>query len=144
MSSNAQFQKITMLPSRKIFCFAPPSLPPSGNSSLFPYIASNIFFGPPRPRNLWGRNGFFSGTTGTQHVFVPSGANVPADFNFQSNCGNKVLHVSNNPIDFNSLFSETISTFFFYFFYFFFLQALITTEVFSGGNCRIEFHVKPF
>ena len=52
MSGNfiVQFQKMSILPPRKVFCFAPPLLPPLGNSSLFSYISSkNLAFKTPPP-----------------------------------------------------------------------------------------------
>ena len=58
-----QFQKISILPPRKVFCFAP-SLPP-GNSSLASYITSKILtFKTPLPLGIsndlpWGGYGFF-------------------------------------------------------------------------------------
>ena len=70
MSGNfiVQFQKMSILPPRKVFCFAPPLLPPLGNSSLFSYISSkNLAFKTPPPgisNDLpWGGYGFVSGTT---------------------------------------------------------------------------------
>ena len=58
---NVQFQKISILPPRKVFCFA---LPP-GNSSLFSYICSKyLAFKTPLPLGIsndlpWGGYGFF-------------------------------------------------------------------------------------
>ena len=67
--SFGQFQKISILPHRRFFCFAPPSPRPPGNSGLFSYISSKklAFKIPLPPRNfqspsmawVW----FFSGTT---------------------------------------------------------------------------------
>ena len=67
MSGNCivQFQKMSILPPRKVFCFAPPLLPPPGNSSLFSYISSkNLAFKTLLPPGIsndlpWGRYGFF-------------------------------------------------------------------------------------
>ena len=61
--SNEQFQKISLLPPWRGFCFALP-LPP-GNSSLFSYISSkNSAFKTPLPLGFsndhpWGGYGFF-------------------------------------------------------------------------------------
>ena len=61
--SIVQFQKIAILPPRKVFCFAPPV--PPGNSSLASYFASKILtFKTPLPLGIsddlpWGGYGFF-------------------------------------------------------------------------------------
>ena len=58
-----QFQKISILPPRKVFCFAP--LLPPGNSSLASYFASKILVSKtPLPLGIsndlsWGGYGFF-------------------------------------------------------------------------------------
>ena len=58
-----QFQKISILPARKVFCFA--TLLPLGNSSLASYFASKILnFKTPLPLGIsndlpWGGYGFF-------------------------------------------------------------------------------------
>ena len=63
MSCIVQFQKIAILPPRKVYCLASP-LPP-GNSSLLSYIASkNLAFKTPLPLRisndlLWGGYGYF-------------------------------------------------------------------------------------
>ena len=65
--SNVQFQKISILPPRKVFHFAPPL--PHGYSSLASYFASKILaVESPLPLEIsddlpwWGGGGFFSGT----------------------------------------------------------------------------------
>ena len=63
VSPNVQFQKISILPPRKVCCFASPLLP--GNSGLFSYIASkNLAFKISLPLGIsndlpWGGYGFF-------------------------------------------------------------------------------------
>ena len=67
--SFVQFQKISILPQQKVFCFAPPSSLPPGNPGLFSYISSKqLTFKialPPRnfqsPSMAW--IWFFPGTT---------------------------------------------------------------------------------
>ena len=62
-SYNVQFQKISILPQRKVFVLHPPS--PPGNSSLASYFASKILtFKTPLPLGIsndlpWGGYGFF-------------------------------------------------------------------------------------
>ena len=63
MAYIVQFQKISILPPRKVFCFALPS--PLGNSSLASYFACKILtFKTPLPLGIsddlpWGGYGFF-------------------------------------------------------------------------------------
>ena len=58
-----QFQKISILPPRKVVCFSPPPPPPPGNSSLASYFACKILaFNTPLPLGIsndlpWGRYG---------------------------------------------------------------------------------------
>ena len=50
---NVQFQKISILPPRKVFGLNPPPPPPPGNSNLFSYIASkNLVVKNPLPLGI--------------------------------------------------------------------------------------------